>query len=156
MDARTSSLKTPLHYATLNDRYEFTYLLLMKGACVDARDKYEMTPLHHAAGIGHSVVVRLLLDRKADLRARNHNGKTPLRLSQDDIESAYAATRVLCQREGISFAEAQKGRRWDIFPSEFSVDKRNREMVYSMKDLEVMLDIVAGVEPPGGFAFSCS
>lgn len=108
MDARTSSLKTPHHYAGLDDRYEFPFFLLINGASVDARDTYKMTPRHHAAGIGHFVVVRLLLDRKADLRAKNHNGKTPLRLSHDDIEKAHAATRSCVKERGSALPRLRK------------------------------------------------
>src|SRR5271167_3205108 len=52
--------------------------LLVKGANVNARDKYGNTPLHSAASYGHKDVAELLIVNGANVNAEAKSGATPL------------------------------------------------------------------------------
>ena len=68
----------PLHKATECGHEATVYVLLDRGADIEAKDRDKLTPLHKAAESGHQAVVHLLLDRGADIEAKDPYNLTPL------------------------------------------------------------------------------
>ncbi|XP_054714764.1 ankyrin repeat, PH and SEC7 domain containing protein secG-like [Uloborus diversus] len=57
---------TPLHLAAGNGFVKCVEFLLKRGACVNAKDRFDITPLHMAAQNGHFSCLVTLLDANAD------------------------------------------------------------------------------------------
>ena len=58
--SNSSSLRTPLHWATLNGNTEIARMLIDKGAAVNVKELSGKTPLCLATTNGHSDTARLL------------------------------------------------------------------------------------------------
>ena len=72
---------TPLHLASLYDRFEMVRLLIEHGANVNARGKYYDTPLHIASYSGDADTVRLLIKHGAEVNSEDRWHCTPLHLA---------------------------------------------------------------------------
>lgn len=124
--ARDDYGRTPLHYAVLdgpegsaNDwkltdpakreaarkrtadfRFDNVYMLISKGADVNARDNENWTPLHAAAREDSPEVVKLLLDSGADINAINGRGETPITLAVASIKRSGTGVLQLLRERG--------------------------------------------------------
>ena len=68
-----------MFHATLGHQPEHLWLLLDRGADINAQKDGGVTALHKAAEAQHSwSILRLLLDKGADIEARDNYGRTPL------------------------------------------------------------------------------
>jgi len=94
--SRSPQQNTALHAAVagLMNRHgnelPISYLLIARGAPVNARDSGGDTPLHIAAGSGSQALILGLLGAGADISARDSAGRTPLgiALSRDQQGAA--------------------------------------------------------------------
>ena len=68
---------TALHYAAAADHTKSAFILLNKGAAIDARNKGQETPLHRAAARGSLRTAKLLVHRGASLSAVDGAKQTP-------------------------------------------------------------------------------
>lgn len=66
LEARDSTLSTPLILASLLNIIEVVKLLIEKKASFDAGDERDFTPLHHACSYGYFEIVQILLEAGAD------------------------------------------------------------------------------------------
>jgi ankyrin repeat protein len=78
VNARSSSLQTPLHGAAWNGHLTLAELLLQQGADLNAQSNSGQTPLHEAAWNGHFPLAKLLLEKGANANAVNKFGQSPL------------------------------------------------------------------------------
>lgn len=73
--------KTPLHYSTAHNNYDFTRILL-ESTNIDknAMDKYGNNPMWVATfnSRGYYDIVKLLMEHKVDAKSKNNNGKSAL------------------------------------------------------------------------------
>ncbi len=67
----------PLHWATSGEIGE---LLILKGAKINAKDKYGRTPLHYAVVTGSMNMAEVLISHGAEINARDSGGVSPLHL----------------------------------------------------------------------------
>ncbi|MCJ1270776.1 hypothetical protein MMC22_010673 [Lobaria immixta] len=70
--------RTALMWAAQGGHQAVVWLLLEKGADVNARNKYGKTALYEAVQHGHEAVVRLLLEEGADVNAKDKYGDAAL------------------------------------------------------------------------------
>jgi len=80
VDARDSTLRTPLHAACQQEQLEVVKILLAAGALVDPRDSFGNTPLWRAVFAfqgGDPTLIRLLLDAGADPDCKNDSNRSP-------------------------------------------------------------------------------
>ena len=68
---------TALHKAASGGYNDIVQLLLIKGASIEAVDKYYNTPLHRAAMFGHTSTVGLLLSKGASIEPTDKDNDTP-------------------------------------------------------------------------------
>ncbi len=73
-----SSLKFELFHAAGRGNIKKVWILLRKGANVNARDYRKKTPLMYASSNGHLPVVKLLVRKGAKINAVNFRGRTAL------------------------------------------------------------------------------
>lgn len=78
VNAKSSSLQTPLHGAAWNGHLAVVELLLERGADINSQSNSGQTALHGAAWNGHAAVAKLLIERGAAVNCRNKFGQTPL------------------------------------------------------------------------------
>ena len=71
----------PLHVAASNGKIEDVRELLVRGADINAQDKYGCTPLFGAAADDQVEIVLELLARGADINAQDRHGWTPLHVA---------------------------------------------------------------------------
>ena len=71
---------------------KIVYLLLKKGANIEARNDMNQTPLHLATQLGNCEIIQLLLDFKADINAFQ-TWKSPLHVAI--IQNDRKATKIL-------------------------------------------------------------
>ncbi|KAG8529665.1 uncharacterized protein KY384_005146 [Bacidia gigantensis] len=74
----STSLGTPLHFATYNGHLDLAVELISNGADVEALDDDSMTALHEAARQGRKDVVEILMEHGANVNTGDSNGGTPL------------------------------------------------------------------------------
>jgi len=67
----------PLHWATNG---EISELLILKGARINAKDRYGRTPLHYSVVTGRRDVAEILISHGAEINARDSGGVSPLHL----------------------------------------------------------------------------
>ncbi|XP_032234250.2 ankyrin repeat and SOCS box protein 13 [Nematostella vectensis] len=72
------NFETPLHLAAIRGNDTAIKVLLMHGACINARSADMMTPLHEASLAGHVRCVEILIGAGADVNICNIDGSTPL------------------------------------------------------------------------------
>ena len=77
-----ASGRIALHQAAEHGHLETLKLLLVRGAEVDARDRWSWTPLHRAATQGGWRVAEVLLQHGADVNAKTSDRKGPLDLAR--------------------------------------------------------------------------
>lgn len=70
--------ESPIHWACLRGHISSVYLLLKKGAKIDATDERGYSPMHHAAQFGKVVIMAMLHRRGAPVDVRDNHGRTPL------------------------------------------------------------------------------
>jgi ankyrin repeat protein len=87
--ADQTSGRRALHEAAEHGHLEVLKILLVRGAEVDARDRWSWTPLHRAANQGGWRVVEVLLQHGADVNAKTSDRKRPLDLAcqTDQLET---------------------------------------------------------------------
>ncbi|CAH1396891.1 unnamed protein product [Nezara viridula] len=74
-----------LHKAAMESSIDLTYVLMRRGANVNAQDRHGWTPLHIACLFSRNVsleIIQLLLDGGADIEATTEFGFTPLCLAE--------------------------------------------------------------------------
>ncbi|EAY21201.1 hypothetical protein TVAG_283700 [Trichomonas vaginalis G3] len=81
VNAKDSSMKTPLHYAASENNVQLAFTLLKFGAEINAKDENECTPLHLAFYHNCNDMITLLISQKADVNAKDINGETPLNIA---------------------------------------------------------------------------
>src|SRR5258708_4251558 len=69
---------TPLHIASIQDRFMVVQVLLEHNANVNAADVGGNTPLQNAVFYEHYEIARLLLEHDADVNSQTYRGATPL------------------------------------------------------------------------------
>ena len=77
---------TPLFRAVLNRHFEYSRMLLKRGAVIDAPDCDSETVLHMAVRWGDTQAVQFLLEHGADVNVRNKDGQTPVQIA---LKSGY-------------------------------------------------------------------
>jgi ankyrin repeat protein len=88
---------TALHAAAAARQTEIAFMLMERGADVNARQQDDFTPLQEAAATGQLDLINLLLDRGADVNLRSANGKTALRYA---VEAGQADAAKLLRSRG--------------------------------------------------------
>jgi ankyrin repeat protein len=74
---------TPLFRAVLNRHFEYSRMLLKRGAVIDAPDSDSETVLHMAVHWRNTQTVQFLLEHGADVNVRNKDGQTPVQIALD-------------------------------------------------------------------------
>lgn len=88
---------TPLHAAVAARHHGMAWLLLARGAPVDAQQAGGFTALHVAARLGDHAIVQLLIVNGADPGLRADNGQTAADIAygfEHDDEAAYLRSRM--------------------------------------------------------------
>ena len=77
-NVQNERLETPIFWAACCGHANICYLLIQKGAKVDAANEFQLTPLHGAADTGRSACIRILVGRyvcmQVDFQARIREG----------------------------------------------------------------------------------
>jgi hypothetical protein len=103
INARTKYDTTPLAWAVYQEQFEFTRMLLKRGAKTNTHEiYYGETPLHYAVRRRSIRAVRLLLEHGADVNARKKSGETPFQMGSQqgdhdimNLLSEYGAESVV-------------------------------------------------------------
>lgn len=103
-----TGIRSPLHYAVKNNKYNVIDSLIAAGADVNARDKFQNTPLHYAALSGQSQPVLILIKAGAEIDAKNKDGLTPLFLAANGLQ--IEAFKTLIEAGADITAKDNKGR----------------------------------------------
>ena len=74
------NMRTPLHYAAVNDRGRIIFSLLAQGAYANAQDALGNTPLHYSA-LKNALGTSGILVRYSNLDAKNKQGLTALHIA---------------------------------------------------------------------------
>lgn len=88
---------TPLHAAVAARHHAMAWLLLARGAPVNAQQGGGFTPLHVAARFGDHAIVQLLIVNGADPWLQADNGRTAADIAysfEQDAEAAYLRSRM--------------------------------------------------------------
>lgn len=76
--------RLPLHYAADYGQADVLDYLIIKGANVNAPDKYGITPLLSAIFEGHTDSVKLLLEKGADKTGKSPDGQSYIDCAETD------------------------------------------------------------------------
>ncbi|CAH3183153.1 unnamed protein product, partial [Porites evermanni] len=109
VDARNSTLWTPLDCAAAKGHLKVASLLLEFDSPIDPTDKAKTTPLHLAAREGHPEVVSLLLSKGADITLTDHTGRNCLDLAIDN--GRKEAARAIVNDE--NWMQAMRNKTWE-------------------------------------------
>jgi Protein kinase domain/Ankyrin repeats (3 copies) len=83
INARTSMNRTPLHLATIHNRFEVVRLLLDFNADINAVDNELNSCLHYSSMQGYPRILNLLLSKNPEINLCNNRKRTPMDLSQN-------------------------------------------------------------------------
>ncbi|XP_012266246.2 transient receptor potential channel pyrexia [Athalia rosae] len=101
-------VKSPLHYAVLNNAGDCVEALLEAGASANNPQVYTETPLHVAASLGSARCVSLLLNHRAEVRVQFGNTRsTPLHLAAE--EGSVECTKLLLEHKAQWDAKNSRG-----------------------------------------------
>lgn len=121
-------VKTPLHYAVLNNASDCVEALLLAGASPNILLVYTETPLHVAASLGSARCVSLLLNHGADVRVQFGNTRsTPLHLAAE--EGSAECTRLLLEA----------GAQWDAKNSRGQTAMHLAALAQSAETLDLLI-----------------
>jgi ankyrin repeat domain-containing protein 50 len=104
----SSTIGTPLYYASDMGLQTVVQLLLDHNAEVDAKDEDGQTALHKAALNGHETVVRLLLDHNAEVDVKDEGGRTALHGAA--FNGHEVVVRLLLDHQAEVDAKSENGR----------------------------------------------
>jgi len=81
INAKDKSGRTPLIYATIDDRLDMMATLIDNGAKLDVQDSVGWCALHYAAQENSLGSCKLLLENNASVDIQDNHGNTPLLLA---------------------------------------------------------------------------
>lgn len=101
--------QTPLHVAVQYNNIGVVDALLLRGANVNAKDKYMSTPLHIAARAGLPETLALLISGGAEVNVKNSSDRLPLEiaLSNDNVAAVQYFLRIGAKVNDIAVTESQ-------------------------------------------------
>ena len=101
----------PIHAAAWHNSHTGNInLLLVRGADINVKDKYEETPLFYAAkGKYPEIMIPYLLYRGADIEARNDCGQTPFLAALDYLDNPVPVLTILKECDCNAFAIDNRG-----------------------------------------------
>jgi uncharacterized protein len=92
VNARDNEGRTPLLFASIhawdNVAYKEKFMILLNGgADVNVTDSFYCSSLHYSVTRNNYSIIKLLLTSGADVNARNRDGRTPLKIALDHLQS---------------------------------------------------------------------
>lgn len=99
LNAQNDRGETSLMCAIDKGHYNMAELLVLKGACVNTKDRHFQTALHHSVQKNLLRLVILLLDVQCDINAADLNGDTALHIAAS--KGLAETVRVLLNNSGI-------------------------------------------------------
>lgn len=112
VNTRNNEGETPLHTACRYGDYELVKLILSsKKSDLNLQNSKGQTPLYLACEFGDDDIVEILLEGNADSSREDNNGKSPLHVSIEMLNSIKYERKTLKEKDDIDYLYTK----WNIF-----------------------------------------